>query len=309
MQYHLSYQRQVKDWLLTANYLGNVTRHIWGSIDANQAIPIAGATTSNTNKRRMTYLDNATTGQYYAEIQQTDDGANAAYNALALRVEHRMGNHFQVLTNYTWSHCTSTWDFAGELAGTVYQNSLDRANGERGNCGYDHRHVFNATLVASSPGLGSGFAKMITKDWQLSPIVGIFSGNPIQITDGKDISLSGQNLDRPNVILPDSVYPSQRSPQEEFNPAAFAYAAAGTFGNLGRNSVYGPGRINWDMALSRPFQVRERWKLEIRSDFFNIMNHGNPSNLGTSLSSSGTLGTVTSYTAPRIIQLAMKLYF
>jgi hypothetical protein len=63
------------------------------------------------------------------------------------------------------------------------------------------------------------------------------------------------------------------------------------------------------MALSRPFQVRERWKLEIRSDFFNIMNHGNPSNLGTSLSSSGTLGTVTSYTAPRIIQLAMKLYF
>jgi len=315
MQYNLSYQRQVKDWLITANYLGNVTRHIWGSIDANQAIPIAGASTSNTNKRRMTYLDNPITGQYYGDIQQTDDGANAAYNALALRAEHRMGSHFQVLTNYTWSHCTSTWDFAGELAGPVYQNSLDRANGERGNCGYDHRHVFNGSVVADSPGLGSGFAKLITKDWQISPIVGIFTGNPIQITDGKDISLSGQNLDRPNVILPTQVYPSQRSPQEEFNPAAFANAAAGTFGNLGRNSVYGPGRINWDMAVSRPFQLGERWKLEFRSDFFNIMNHGNPGNvggggfLGTSLSSSGTLGTVTSFMPPRIIQLAMKLYF
>jgi hypothetical protein len=69
------------------------------------------------------------------------------------------------------------------------------------------------------------------------------------------------------------------------------------------------------MAVSRPFQLSERWKLEFRSDFFNIMNHANPGNvggggfLGTALSSSGTLGTVTSFMPPRIIQLAMKLYF
>ena len=56
MQWNLSYQRQVgKDWLVTANYLGNASRHIWGSTDINYAIPTAGATTSNTNNRRLTY--------------------------------------------------------------------------------------------------------------------------------------------------------------------------------------------------------------------------------------------------------------
>ncbi len=317
MQWNVSYQRQVKDWLLTANYIGNVTRHIWGSVDINYAIPIAGATTGNTNSRRLTYLTNSKTGAAYGDIQQSDDGANASYNALALRVEHRMGHNIQVLANYTWSHCISTWDFAGELAGTVYQNPLNRDPGERGNCGYDHRQVFNASVVAISPGLSSGVVKTITKDWQLSPIVALLTGNPIQITDGKDISLSGQGLDRPQVIAPDQVYPSQKTPQEEFNPAAFQCAGSnaactvfsGIFGNLGRNSVYAPGRINFDVAVSRPFQFHERWKLEIRADFFNIMNHGNANTLGTSLSNSGTLGTITQFTAPRIIQMAMKLYF
>ena len=212
MQWNLSYQRQIaKDWLVTANYLGNASRHIWGSTDINYAIPTAGATTSNTNNRRLTYLLNPTIGQYYGNIQQSDDGANAEYHGLLLKAEKRMAHHFTLLTTYTYSHCISSWDFAGELAGVLYQNPLNRATGERGNCGYDHRHTFTTSMVASSPGVGSGVARMITKDWQVSPIVSLFTGNPIQITDGKDISLSGQGLDRPNVILPDQVYSSPKS--------------------------------------------------------------------------------------------------
>jgi hypothetical protein len=138
MQWNLSYQRQVaRDWFATVNYLGNASRHIWGSIDVNYAVPIADATTGNTNNRRLTYLANPTTGQYYGDIQQTDDGANSEYNALLVKVDHRFARHFSVGTTYTWSHCVSSWDFAGELAGTIYQNPLNRAQGERGNCGYD----------------------------------------------------------------------------------------------------------------------------------------------------------------------------
>ncbi|HEY1205593.1 MAG: carboxypeptidase regulatory-like domain-containing protein [Bryobacteraceae bacterium] len=306
MQWNLSYQRQVKDWLLTANYLGNVSRHIWGSTDINYALPIAGASTSNTNNRRLTYLDNATAGKYYADIQQTDDGANASYNALAVRAEHRMGNHFQVLANYTWSHCISTWDFAGELAGPIYMNPVAESNGERGNCGYDHRHVFHGSVVAISPGFGPGAARLVTKDWQISPVVSVFTGNPIEIEDGKDISLYGQNLDRPLVV--GQVIPAQQTVQEWFNPLALVFAPAGTFGNLARNSVYGPGQIDWDMAVSRAFQLRERWKLEFRADFFNIMNHGNPSGVSSTVSN-GNFGQITSFTPPRFIQMAMKLYF
>jgi len=311
MEWNLSYQRQIaNNWVVKANYLGNASRHIWGSIDVNYAIPIAGATTSNTNNRRLTYLTNPTLGQYYADIQQTDDGANAEYHGLFLTVNHQFAHNFTWLTNYTWSHCTSSWDFAGELAGVVYQNPLNRQTGERGNCGYDHRQNFITSLVAMSPGFGTGVTRMLTKNWQVSPIINLFTGNPIQLSDGgKDISLSGQGLDRPNVIAPDEVHsPPASDPPYWFNPAAFAVQPAGTFGNLGRNAIYGPGQINWSMNITRRFTLKERWKLDLRSDFFNIMNHANWNNPGTSNQSS-TFGEVTTFGSPRVIQMALKLYF
>ena len=120
-------------------------------------------------------------------------------------------------------------------------------------------------------------------------------------------------LDRPNVVAPGQVYTAPESdPPYWFNPAAFAVQPAATFGNLGRNTVYGPGQINFDMALTRRFAVSERWKVDLRADFFNIFNHANWNNPGASNTAS-TFGEVTTFypsgNAPRIIQLAMKLYF
>jgi len=324
MQWNLSYQRQLaKDWLLAVNYLGNAGRHIWGSTDVNYSVPTPGATTSNTNQRRLTYLTNPTLGQYYGDIQQTDDGGNSEYHALFVSIQHQFARNFTLRSNYTWSHCVSSWDFAGELAGPVYQNPLNRAEGERGNCGYDHRQMFVTTLVALSPGFGSAFVQRLTKDWQVSPIISFFSGNPIQLLDGgagstKDISLSGQLQDRPEVMLPGQVYgvAAGNDPPMWFNPSAFMCAgsnssctvSSGLFGNLGRNALYGPGQINWDMAVTRRFAYRERWRLETRADFFNIMNHANWNNPGTNITN-GTFGEVTSFGNPRIIQLALKLFF
>jgi hypothetical protein len=329
MQWNLSYQRQLaKDWMVTVNYLGNVSRHIWGSTDINYSIYTGpSSSTSNSNNRRITYLLNPTQGQFYGDIQQTDDGANAEYNGLLFKADHRMSHHFTLATTYTWSHCISSWDFAGELAGTVYQNPLNRATGERGNCGFDHRQNFNTSLVYLSPGIGSSFARAITKDWQVSPLASLYTGNPIQLTSGKDVSLSTQNLDRPTVILPNQVYPAQQTPSEFFNPNAFTCAGPGTgtqggvsgvntacagtgvFGNLGRNAVYGPNKVNFDMAVSRNFKVTERLKTEFRADFFNILNHGNWQTVGTSVSSGATFGQVTAFGSPRLIQMALKLYF
>jgi hypothetical protein len=320
MQWNLSYQRQLaKDLLVTVNYMGNGTRHIWGSTDINYAVgSVPGATTSNTNNRRLTYLANPSTGQYYANIQQTDDGANAEYHGLFVTLQKRLSHNFTSQANYTWSHCVSSWDFAGELAGPVYQNPTNRATGERGNCGFDHRQQLNFSIVATSPGVGSSFVKALTGGWQLSPLVGFGTGNPIQLTDGgKDISLSGQALDRPEVIAPDAVHPAQKSLAEYFNPAAFSCngsnstctVSTGLFGNLGRNAVYGPGYINFDMALSRSFAMGDRWKLHLRADFFNMLNHANWGNPSTSITTSSTFGVISSFGSPRIIQLAAKVFF
>jgi hypothetical protein len=313
MNYNLSYQRQLKnDWLVTLNYLGSLTRHIWGSTDVNYAVYTGStttSTTSNTNSRRLTYLSNPTTGQYYGEIQQSDDGGNAEYNGLLASLNKRFSHNFTILSNYTLSHCVSSWDFAGELAGVIYQNPLNRATGERGNCGWDHRQVFNTSIVATSAGLGSGALKFVTSGWTLSPIGSLYTGSPIQLSDGgKDISLSGQLLDRPNVVSPSTVYPATRTLGAWFNASAFAVQPAGTFGDLGRNAVYGPGAINWDMALYRTFTVKERWRLNFKAEFFNIMNHANWSNPTTSNTSS-TFGEITSFGSPRNIQFSTKLLF
>jgi Carboxypeptidase regulatory-like domain/TonB-dependent Receptor Plug Domain len=319
MQWNISYQRQVgANWLLQANYLGNATRHIWGSTDVNYAVgSIAGASTSNTNNRRLTYLANPTTGQYYANIQQTDDGNNAEFHGLFLSIQKRLSHNFTMQNNFNWSHCVSSWDFAGELAGVIYQNPLSARPGERGNCGFDHRLTFSTSLVAISPGIGTGIAMRITKGWQVAPLVSFATGNPIQLSDGgKDISLSGQGLDRPSVILPDQVYGAPKTLTEYLNPAAFQCAGSnpactvfsGQFGNLGRNAIYGPGQINWDMAISRRFKVNERWALAVRSDFFNVLNHANWNNPTTNVTS-GTFGQITTFGSPRIIQFSMKLFF
>lgn len=311
MQWNISYQRQLgKDWLVTANYLGNASRHIWGSYDVNYSVYTGpGASTSNTSQRRLTYLANASQGQYYGDIEQTDDGVNAEYHGLLLSAQHRLARHFTVLSNFTWSHCISDYDFGGELTSPLYQNPTNR-NAERGDCSFDHRLNSFTSIVATSGGFGSNsLLQQITKNWQLSPIIGLLSGSPLTLTDGgKDISLSAQLQDRPNVVLPNQVYPSNQTVLEWFNPAAFAIQPAGTFGNLGRFAIFGPGTIQWDMSLSRRFQVRERYQVDMRAEFFNIMNHGNWSNPTTSITS-GTFGQITSFGSPRQIQLGLKLHF
>ena len=333
MQWNLSYQRQLaKDWMVTANYLGSASRHILGSFDANAAVytgPASntGSGANGTNQRRPTYLANPAQGQYYGNIQTTDDGANASYHGLLLKGEKRMSHNVAAYATYTWSHCVSQWDFAGELAGPLYQNSLNRATGEKGNCGYDHRHNLNVSLVVLSPGVGSSIAKAITRGWQVSPLASLYTGNPIQLATGKDVSLTGQNLDRPYVILPNQVYGSPETPQSFLNANAFTCAGTGTgtlggigglntacagtgvFGNLGRNAIYGPSKVNFDVAVSRNFRVTERLKAEFRADFFNILNHANWQTIGTSLSSSTTFGQVTAFGSPRLIQMAVKFYF
>ncbi|HEY3939278.1 MAG TPA: TonB-dependent receptor [Bryobacteraceae bacterium] len=314
-QWNFSYQRQVaKDWLATVNYIGSKTTHVLGSRDINSSVYIPGSTAS-TNNRRLLYLQNPALGQYYSSIEVADDGGNSSYNGLLSSVEHRFANNFTLLSNLTWSHCVSDVDFTGELAGTIYQNPNDRA-AERGNCGFDHRLNFNTSMVVNTPGIGNAFVKHLTGGWQLSPIFTAYTGQPFTVTDGgKDISLSGQLQDRPNVVLPNDVIPAQQTVNEWINQAAFAVQPTGTFGNLGRFSLYGPGAWNLDFAASRIFKIRERFSLEARGEAFNLFNHANwngtspPTNSPVNSITSGTFGQILNFGSPRIIQFAMKLSY
>ncbi len=319
MQWNLSYQRQIaKDWLATATYIGNRTNHILGANEQNMPVPSPTATTANEDARRPLTLLNPTQGAYYSSIVQTDDGNTASYNGLLLKAEHRFASHFTWLTNYTWGHCTSTYDFGGELAGNNYENPLNR-RAEKADCNFDRRNTFNTSGVFASGGIGGGVLSQITKDWQLAPLVSLYTGQPLTVTTGSDVSLTGVGADRPNVVA--GVTTMTRTLSQWFNPAAFAGGCTtaaymgnpscvplGTFGNAGRDILHGPGTIQWDMSMTRRFRFNERYKLEFRADFFNIMNHANWGNPATGLTSS-TFGQITSFSTPRLIQMNMKLFF
>ncbi len=320
VQWNVSYSRQLaKDWLGTATYIGNHTLHIYGANEQNMPVFLPGATTSNEQARRPLTLINPTQGAYYSSIVQSDPGNTASYNGLLLKLEHRFSHNFNLLTNYTWSQCISTYDFGGELAGNNYQNPTNR-RAEKADCNFDRRHIFNTSLVFDSPAVGNRITRAVTGGWQIAPLVSLYTGQPFTITTGSDVSLTGVGADRPNVV-PGVSNQFPHTTDQWFNTSQFvggcttaAYVGnpycvpLGSFGNAARDIFHGPGTIQWDMSAVRRFQIRERWKLEFKGEFFNIMNHANWGTPTAGLTSA-TFGQITGFGGPRLIQLSMKLYF
>ena len=347
-EWGLSFQRQFPhNWLFTASYLGSHTVHLWGSNEVNPSVYIPGeqassngctidsatklypiSCTSTANQRRVLYLANSTNGGYWGTIAQQLPSANASYNALLVNVTHRFSQNFSLLSNYTYSHCLSLADFRGELTGPIFQNPWN-INADYGNCGMHLLHNFNTSLVASMPKFQNKWTNWAAGNWQFSPIITARSGPWYYVTTGTDVSLSGLGLDRPNVIGNpyQYAYDSPKSTAttryvQMLNPASFVAQAAGTFGDVGRNSLLGPGYFNVDAALVRYFPIKEQMKVEFRVEAFNLFNQTNMAPPGWSVNStsnilspgnqsitSGTFGYSNQAFDMRIMQLALKFYW
>ncbi len=305
-QWSLSYQQQFgKNWMVSGTYLGNKTTNVWIAEDINPALYIPGSTLS-TNLRRPLYIKNPDLGKAYSSVTISDQNGNGNYNAMLLSLQHRMSQNFTLLANYTWSHCISDADFRGEISGSVYENPWNRA-ADRGNCGFDVRHQANVSMVALSPVKGNTLVGRLFGNWQLSPMLNVRSGLPMSVGVGSDISQSGIGADRPNQVS-DNVYLNDPSPTKYLNRSAFANQAAGTFGNLGRNTLFGPGVVGFDAALSRTFHFGDRLAWQWRFEGFNVINHANFNQPNLTLSNN-QFGVISSAQNPRILQLAMKLNF
>jgi hypothetical protein len=316
--WNVSYQRQFAgSWMASANYIGSKTTHLWLAYDLNAPVNMPGATAGNEAARRALTLINPAAGAYFGQISYADDGGNATYNGLLLSLQHRFTGGFTALVNYTYSHCIADGDFNGDLRGVYYQDQRNR-RADRGDCNFDIRQIFNASFVLSSPVKGKTLSGRLLGHWQLAPLLRFATGVPVNITSGKDNSLTGEAQDRPNLNSGVPVYNSSWGPSLQYlNPAAFSQPTTlGTFGNLGRDVIRYPGVINVDASLTRTFALKERVRLEARAEAFNIINHTNftaYSNFGygglANSISSGTFGQITSAGDPRILQFALKMHF
>ena len=339
-QYNLSLQKQVgTEWLVSANYIGTAGRHIWSLQQINPAVFLglepctlngvpypACSATNNTDQRRVTALTNPQYGPLLGFISRIDSGGTSSYNGMILSVQRRAARGLTVTANYTYSHCISDpWDASTNsgVGGTGWLNPNVR-HFSRGNCftaATDRRQIINFSAVALTPRFSNTAFRFVGSGWTFSPIVRILTGDQMTITTNQDRALTGImaagttptyacgtaiNGQRVNQILRNPY--GNKTVSNYLNPGAFVLPAMGTLGNVGVASVAGPGYWQFDLAVSRTFQLREAQRIEFRAESFNLPNAVRLNDPDTTLNSN-TFGQVLSSMDPRIMQFALKYFF
>jgi Carboxypeptidase regulatory-like domain len=309
-QWDLGYQMQLAgNWMLSATYLGNKATHLRTSIEQNPAVYIPGASTvANTQQRRLLTQLNPAVGPFYASITLADDGVNTNYNALRLSVQHRFSHNFTLLSVYTWSHClqnAETYGNRNSQGANQYQNPYNR-NADYGPCDFDLRQNSATSLLYQVPKLSNGVVNQVFGHWQLGTLFSAHTGFPFTPLTGVDNSLTNVRQDRPNVV--GDPYVKNTGSGVWISPSAFVPNPLGTFGNAGYNSLRTPGFFDLDANLTRYFPIREHQRMELRFEFFNLLNHTN-FNTPVATENSATFGKILSAGDPRILQFAAKFTF
>ena len=220
-------------------------------------------------------------------------------------------------------HFASGLSFGAEYAITKYLNAAptDTVNPtdprnlrlDRGNDPNIRRHYLVANYVYELPfGKGKKFLRSpgalvnaIAGGWQTTGIVTLGSGLPYSVSFTS--SVQGWPSSRADIVG----NPGLQNPTltQWFNPAAFAVPQPFTFGNSAPYSLYGPRFVNWDTGVFKNFQVKELFRIQFRSEFFNALNHPNFGNPAANISVPAQVGRITSASSSRNIQFALRLEF
>jgi len=262
----------------------------------------------------------------FFSIQLRSYDANSFYNALLLNLTRQLSKGLRFQAAYTFGKsiddATSINVSDAANANISVQNPFNRS-ADRGLSNHDVRHnlTFNYTYDlpfgrdrAFGSGL-TGFGRRLASGWQMNGIVTVSSGNPFTVNVTGNYSRSLAGADRPNLR------PGMRAedivrggPDKYFDPAAFELQPAGFFGNVGRNTLIGPGLATVDASLVKDTAITEKTSLQFRAEFFNLLNHPNfATPLRNVLSPAGiipTAGKITrTVTTSRQIQFGAKLTF
>jgi outer membrane receptor protein involved in Fe transport len=222
----------------------------------------------------------ASLDQPVSTINMLENSARSWYNAGWVDVRHRFSHGLTFLTSVTWAKSiTNAPDFRSPMdESAIPQNDSD-LDAEKG-LACDVRLRYVGTFVYNIPGLRQqGWMSHLTSHWQLATVYQAQTGMPFTISVYGDTANAGTTLGENPIranYKDQPVFPSGTHTSEEwFNTAAFAAPPAYTFGNVGRNSVEGPGMQVADIALSREFHLLESLHLQIRAEGFNALNHTN----------------------------------
>lgn len=292
---------------LSLGYYGTLGRHLSLVQNDNQAVYIPGQSTlSNIQARRP--------NPAVSSVNTGVATGKSNYNGLEAVYRHRVRGGLTVSGSFNWS---KTMDDGSSPGSPVLSGVIPIPNDPSfryGPSDFDQRHTFRAMGAWNLPWYNNstGIKKIALGGWQLSSLFTWDSGFPFSVTSPFGESFTGNRTELADRVpgVPITL-PGNRTRAakiaEYFNTAAFTNNAPGTFGDSGRNLLTSPDYVDVDTGMVKEFSIRERWKLDLRVEGFNVLNHTQflpPVNgLG------GSLGRLTGARDPRILQGAIKLAF
>lgn len=322
-QYQLSTEYQLPSSLLfTVAYAGSHGLKLYTFFNGNEATPTADPTAPVAPRRPVPSID--------APIQWFRSSGKSNYNALEFSLARSSSSGLSLLAAYTYAHGLDNASAAnlGSQNGGDFRD-FRHPEMEYGNSDTDVRHRFTFSALYPLPiGQGQRFLGTTGKalntvigNWQLGSIVTLSTGNWYTATDAVNFSNvpdGGGNVgssQRPNYAGNPNSKPCIAGTY--FNTCAFTDPAQGSFGNVNRNTIAGPGTEDIDFSLFKRLHLTERFNLEFRSEFFNILNHYNPlfapaaasATVGATVRDTPGFGFLTAAQPPRQIQFSLKLSY
>lgn len=333
-QYNLSIEQEiVRSTVFQISYAGNQGRHWETEREADTKTPVF----VNGNPATPFYASNAPRlNPAFASIQQLQMNGNSAYNSLTASLRWRSSSGFQGQVAYTYAKAED--DGSGVSASDSVRSPQDMMNpfNIRQNYGLadfnvKHAAVGNFTypfpFKVESKVLGAA-----VNGWTLNGIATIQSGMPFTALLIGSVSRDGalNNAERPQLKPGASNNPTHGvsagctgfaagtkvgNAAHWYDPCAFTTPSPGTYGDLGRNTIIGPGIADLDLALTKAFQIHESITATFRAEMFNVFNHSNfglPTTgaITAAGAANASAGSITATLTPsRQLQFGLRIEF
>jgi hypothetical protein len=264
----------------------------------------------------------------FGQIRNRTFDAHSFYHALQTEWRQRLRRGLQAMFTWTFSksiddssNFASTSEAANRSALPV--SGFPKFN--RGLSGHDVRHYATAMGTWDVPAAGGPRMKLLTAGWRISTMGVFATGTPTTVWLTGDIARTQTHVttgigQRPNLLPGASTNPVTGDPRRWVDPSAFIAPEPGYLGNLGRNTITGPGLASIDTSLMKRLPIRwlpERATLDLRFEFFNVLNHANfdlpaperMEGIGPGGLVREDFARITSAGQAREIQLGLKLRF
>jgi hypothetical protein len=257
--------------VLQVGYVGSLGRRLTVMLDVNQPTLADDANGNTLQQRRPLFTQFPNVGT----VNQLNSIGTSNYNSLQSTLRLRQWHGLTAQFAYTWAHAL---DFVTSYRGGLPQDSFN-LKADYASSDFDTRQNFTTYLTYNIPGSSHG-PKILTHGWQLSSLMSFHGGQPVNLTASSDTSGTFDSLQRPNLVGDPFAgvvhnFDAAAGGMPWINLDAFAQPAPGTFGNLPRNFIYGPGYADVDFSVIKDVPIKERFHAQLRAEMFNVFNRIN----------------------------------